>query len=320
MQQLKLGRPNLDVFAETLLSLAEQDPNILVVTGDSRGSAKLLSFAEKLPQQLVEVGIAEQNLIGISAGLASSGKKVFAVSPASFSTARALEQIKNDIAYSDNPVKLVGVSAGVSYGALGSTHHSTHDFAVLQAIHNIDIVAPADNYETRQAIQAAVNYPKPLYLRFGKRAVYDLHDPAAGFEVGRAIPLASGHDITFIGTGETVAIACMARELLEAQGFSCGVISMHTLKPFDKEAVLEAGRHSKALVTVEEHSIHGGLGSLCAALLMQAGVFVPIRIVGIPDEETITGSQPEILSHYGISPQGLADTGVELLQQRRGRP
>ena len=144
-----LGKPNLEIFADTLLSLARQDPGILAVTGDSRGSGKVVNFGNTLPEQIVEVGIAEQNLVGISSGLASTGKKVFAVSPACFLTARALEQIKNDVAYSDNPVKLIGISAGVSYGALGSTHHSLHDFAVLRAIHNLIVVAPADNYETR---------------------------------------------------------------------------------------------------------------------------------------------------------------------------
>ncbi|MFO7586036.1 MAG: hypothetical protein R6W69_15015, partial [Anaerolineales bacterium] len=169
------GKANLDVFSQTLMELATQDRDILIVTSDSRGSGKLTPFAEKFPEQLVEIGIAEQNLVGVSAGLASAGKKVFAVSPACFLSARALEQIKNDVAYSDNPVKVIGISAGVSYGSLGSTHHSLHDFAALQAINNIDIVAPADNFETREAIRAAVHHPRPIYIRFGKKPMPDLH-------------------------------------------------------------------------------------------------------------------------------------------------
>ena len=164
-------KANLDVFSETLQQLAKNDRDILAVTSDSRGSGKLVPFAQKFPAQIIEVGIAEQNLVGVAAGLASCGKKVFAVSPACFLTARALEQIKNDVAYSDNPVTLVGISAGVSYGALGSTHHSLHDFAVLRAINNITIVAPADNFETDEAIKAATSFNKPLYLRFGKKAM-----------------------------------------------------------------------------------------------------------------------------------------------------
>src|SRR5947207_15958060 len=166
---LKMGRANLDVFAETLLELAKRSTDVLAVTSDSRGSGKLGPFASALPEQIVELGIAEQNLVGIAAGLASAGKIVFAVSPACFLAARALEQIKNDVAYSDQPVKLVGISAGVSYGALGSTHHSLHDYAVLRAINNITVVAPADNYETAEAIKLAVQLSKPIYLRFGKK-------------------------------------------------------------------------------------------------------------------------------------------------------
>src|SRR5205085_11229669 len=168
---LKLGRPNLEEFADTLLELAKADRDVLVVTSDSRGSGKLGPFASALPDQLVELGIAEQNLVGVAAGLASAGKKVFAVSPACFLSARALEQIKNDVAYSDNPVKLIGISAGVSYGALGSTHHSLHDYAVLRAINNITIVSPADNFETEQAIRGAANINSPFYIRFGKKSM-----------------------------------------------------------------------------------------------------------------------------------------------------
>ncbi len=177
---------NLDVFAATLAETAKADRDILVVTSDSRGSGRLTPFAAAAPEQIVEVGIAEQNLVGISAGLAAAGKKVFAVSPACFLTARALEQIKNDVCYSDRPVKVVGISAGVSYGALGSTHHSLHDFAALRAIHNITIVAPADNFETREAVQAALCMNKPIYLRFGKKVMPHLPRLAARFELGHA--------------------------------------------------------------------------------------------------------------------------------------
>src|SRR5688500_13206902 len=168
---LRMGRANLEEFADTLLSLAMADRNIIAVTSDSRGSGKLGPFGQALPEQIVEVGIAEQNLVGISAGLGSCGKKVFAVSPACFLTARSLEQIKNDICYSDHPVVLVGISAGVSYGALGTTHHTLHDFAVLRAINNITVVAPADNAETREAVRLAASHDRPVYLRFGKAPV-----------------------------------------------------------------------------------------------------------------------------------------------------
>jgi transketolase len=318
MKTLNLGKANLDVFADTLLSLARQDRDILVVTGDSRGSGKLTRFGEALPAQIVEVGIAEQNLVGLSAGLASAGKKTFAVSPACFLTARSLEQIKNDVAYSNNPVKLVGISAGVSYGALGSTHHSLHDLAVLQAFNNIDIVVPADNFETREAILAAVNYPRPIYLRFGKRSMYDLHAPGTVFRIGKAIVLQTGSEVNFLATGETVAPAWMACQLLEAQGISAGVVSLHTLKPLDTEAVLSAAKAAPCLVTVEEHSVYGGLGSSVAALLMQMGVTPRLKIVGFPDETTVTGSQSEIFKHYGISAEGLAATAAQMMGEKVG--
>ncbi|MEW5869244.1 MAG: transketolase C-terminal domain-containing protein [Chloroflexota bacterium] len=312
---MNLGKPNLDVFAQTLLELAQKDPAIMVVTGDSRGSARLGNFCSNLPEQVVEVGIAEQNLVGISAGLAMYGKKVFAVSPACFLTARSLEQIKNDVAYSDHPVKLIGISAGVSYGALGSTHHSVHDLAVLQAIPNIDIVVPADNFETRQAILASVNHDRPIYIRFGKRPVPDLYGPEAVFEIGVANHLQAGTDVTFISTGETVARAVVACDLLREDGISAGVISVHTIRPFDLQALLQAAQSSLAIITVEEHSTHGGLGSLCAASLLEAGCRIHFRRVGIPDENTVTGSQEDIYKHYGITAEGLSKTARELLQK-----
>lgn len=315
-----LGTSNLEAFAQILIELATHDPDLLVITSDSRGSGKLTPFAEKFPAQLVEMGIAEQNLVGVSAGLAASGKKVFAVSPACFLTARSLEQIKNDVAYSDHPVKVVGISAGVSYGSLGSTHHSLHDFAVLQAINNIDIVVPADNFETIQAVRAAVNHPRPLYLRFGKKSMPTLHTPDTAFEIGKAIqltPIQESYDVALLAIGETVAPAYVASQLLAEQGLSACVLSLHTLRPFDEATVTEVVTHAHAVITVEEHSVHGGLGSRVASFLMQAGLFRPLHIVGIPDEHTMTGSQEEIFKHYGISSEALAQTALHLLEKER---
>jgi transketolase len=304
---------NLEVFASTLLKLAREDSDLLVVTSDSRGSAKLAPFAKAAPGQIVEVGIAEQNLVGIAAGLAAVGKNVFAVSPACFLTARSLEQIKNDVCYSDRPVSLVGISAGVSYGALGTTHHSLHDFAVLRAIHNITIVAPADNFETREAIKAAADLSTPAYLRFGKKTMPHLPRAKPGFELGKASLVRQGNDITFIACGETVAPAVAAAEMLAGDGIECRVISMHTIKPLDKSAVLEAATETRGLITVEEHSVHGGLGEACASLLLQSGLFAHFKIVGFPDEHTVTGNQQEIFQHYGIDGPGLAATARKLI-------
>jgi transketolase len=267
-----------------------------------------------LPAQLVEVGIAEQNLVGMAAGLASCGKKPFAVSPACFLTARALEQIKNDVCYSDVPVAVVGISAGVSYGALGSTHHSLHDFAALRAIHNIAVMAPADNCETRQAVRLAARARRPIYLRFGKAPLYHLHGTAARLEMGKAIQLRDGRDAALVGTGEAVIHCLLAAAELSAAGIDCRVLSMPTVKPLDVDSVLQAGRECGAVVTAEEHSIHGGLGEACAAALMEAGIAVPFRVMGVPDEDTVTGSQADIFRHYGLTMEGLAATVRSLLR------
>lgn len=310
---LKMGRANLEEFADTLLSLARENRQVVAVTSDSRGSGKLAPFGQALPRQLVEVGIAEQNLVGVAAGLASAGKITFAVSPACFLTARSLEQIKNDVCYSGNPVVLVGISAGVSYGALGTTHHSLHDFAALRAINHLTILAPADNFETRSAVKAAALAGMPCYLRFGKAPLYDLPS-APAFHVGRARLLREGTDVAFVATGETVAHALLAAAHLEATaGLKCRVLSVPTIKPLDAPALLNAARQCRAVVTVEEHMVNGGLGEATAGLVARAGMGIRFEIVGIPDEYTVTGSQADIFRHYGLSMEGLSATALHLL-------
>lgn len=307
-------KANLEIFSETLQQLASKDKNILAVTSDSRGSGKLVPFGEKFPDQIVEIGIAEQNLVGVAAGLANMGKKTFAVSPACFLTARSLEQIKNDVAYSNNPVSLVGISAGVSYGALGTTHHSLHDFAALRAIHNIIIVAPADAFETKAAIELAAALEKPVYLRFGKKPMPDLgQDHAPDFKFGEARTIRKGTQIALIGTGETVWPCAEAAELLAEKGIDAEVISMHTIKPLDANLLNRLIKEGKAIITVEEHSVHGGLGEAVASYLMQASSHLPFKIIGFPDEYTVTGSQQEIFEHYGLSAKGISSVAFKLL-------
>ncbi|WP_435355399.1 transketolase family protein [Emticicia sp. SJ17W-69] len=315
---------NLEVFSETLQKLAENDKQITVVTSDSRGSGKLVPFGQRFPDQIVEVGIAEQNLVGVAAGLSSMGKKTFAVSPACFLTARSLEQIKNDVCYSDNPVKLVGISAGVSYGALGSTHHSLHDFAVLRAINNITIVVPADNFETEQAILAASEMQSPVYLRFGKKTMPsnidendELYTASKNFEIGKGRVLMEGTDLTFIAIGEAVLPCIEAAKILHKENnITCTVVSMHTLKPLDSELIKKIASNGSPILTVEEHSVYGGLGEAVASLLLQNGFHNRFKIVGLPDDHTVSGSQNEIFEHYGISKSGLAKTGLEILAKQ----
>ena len=307
-------KPNQDVFSETLQRLAETDQNIIAVTSDSRGSGKLVPFGKKFPNQIVEVGIAEQNLVGVAAGLGSCDKKVFAVSPACFLTARSLEQIKNDICYSDHPVTVVGISAGVSYGALGSTHHSLHDFATLRAINNIIIVAPADNYETEQATLLAAESKQPVYLRFGKKVMPLLKESSHEvFAFGKGRVIVEGDDIAIIANGETVDPAVKAAALLKESGINATVVSMHTIKPLDMELLSALAGKVKAIITVEEHSVNGGLGEACASYLLQKGYCKPFKIMGIPDEYTVSGSQVEIFKHYGISAEGISNQAKRLL-------
>ena len=310
-----IERANLEVFADTLLELAKKDKDIIVVTSDSRGSGKLVQFGKELPKQIIEVGIAEQNLVGICAGLSAAGKKVFGVSPSSFLTARSLEQIKNDIAYSDHPVTLVGISAGISYGQLGSTHHSIHDLAVLRTINNIDIVVPADNFETKEVTKIAVDYPKPLFIRFGKKPMLKIHKQNEEFQIGKAIEIIKGKDITFLAIGETVQRAYLASSALKEINISSSVISMHTLKPFDESFFLKSITNTKALITVEEHSISGGIGEKCASIILQNQLNILFRIVGIPDEYMINGSQSDVLDYYDMEPNKLALIARKLLNR-----
>jgi len=311
---LKPGRANLEAFAETLQTLAQADRNVVAVTSDSRGSGKLAPYGKALPRQIIEVGIAEQNLVGITAGLAACGKKAFGVSPSCFLTARSLEQIKNDVCYSNVPAVLVGISAGVSYGALGSTHHSLHDLAVLRALHNLTIIVPADNAETRAAVRYAAQAARPVFLRFGKAAMLDVTPAGATFTAGRAVTLREGRDVAFLANGETVVHALLAAALLAEQGFSARVVSLHTVKPLDTATVLAAGRECRAVITVEEHMLTGGVGEAVASTLLQAGLAPRFKMVGFPDEDTVTGAQADLFRHYDISMEGLVATAVAVLK------
>tara|TARA_B100000965_G_C19552978_1_gene740915 strand:- start:111 stop:1043 length:933 start_codon:yes stop_codon:yes gene_type:complete len=306
-------KANLEVFAETLLDLAKKDNDIIVVTSDSRGSGKLTQFGKELPNQIIEVGIAEQNLVGICAGLSAVGKKVFGVSPSSFLTARSLEQIKNDIAYSNHPVTLVGISAGVSYGQLGSTHHSIHDIAVLRTINNISVVVPSDNFETRESIKEAVNYSKPLFIRFGKKPMQKIHNDNDSFKIGKGTKIRDGKDILFVTTGETAQRVLLTAEILEKEKIFCSHINLHTIKPFDNDLFLNSLSKVKAIISVEEHSESGGLGEKCASLISQNNIQIPFKIIGFPDEYMINGSQSDVLDHYNMSPEKLAKIAKDLM-------
>ncbi len=299
-------------FTNTLLKLGKKDKSIVAVTSDARGSVTLDDFAKELPEQFVEVGIAEQNAIGVGAGLSMAGKKVFVCGPACFYVARSLEQVKIDLAYSHNNVKILGVSGGVSYGALGTTHHSLHDIAVLRTFPEMHLVFPCDARQTEKLVEQLVDYEFPVYIRVGRNAVPNVYqDDNFDFRIGKANTLMDGNDITLIGTGETVYHCCMAAQKLKGEGINARVIDMHTLKPADTEIILKAAKETGKIITVEEHSVFGGLGAIVAETVVQNHP-VPVKILGIPDENAIHGKPLEIFHHYGIDAEGIYQAAVHL--------
>lgn len=304
---------NRQAMCEVLVEEAKQNEDILVLTSDSRGSASLNEFAKQLPDQLIEIGIAEQNLVSISAGLAHMGKRPFAASPACFLSMRSIEQIKVDVAYSNKNVKLVGISGGVSYGALGMSHHSLQDFAVTRAIPNLQVLVPADRIETKKMFQVLAASDEPAYIRLGRNPVEDCYEEDYDFEIGKAVTMKEGTDITLIATGETVRQAMDAAELLKEQSISAKVLNIHSLKPFDQEAVKAAAQETKQVISVEEHSIYGGLGAAVAETLSEE-IGIQHKIIGFPDEALITGTSGELFKHYGLDGASLAEQATAMVK------
>ncbi len=297
-------------FTAELLELARKDSNIIAVTTDARGSVTLNDFAKELPEQFVECGIAEQNAVGISAGLAHSGKSVFCCGPACFYVARSLEQVKVDVAYSRNPVKILGVSGGIAYGALGATHHSIHDIAVLRAFPGMNIVLPSDGRMTGKLVKMLVSYPEPVFIRVGRGETEEVYEDD-GFDCipGKANVLREGDDLALIATGETVCQAVAAADALSAKGIGARVLDYSWIKPFDSDALHKAAEETGCIVTVEEHSVYGGLGALVTEELSENPV--PVRILALPDEDMLHGTSRELFAHYGIDAAGIAKSAEE---------
>lgn len=305
--------PCRKIFTDSLVEFGKKDKNIVAVTTDARGSVTLTDFAKELPEQFVECGIAEQDAVGIGAGLASCGKKVFVCGPACFYVARSLEQVKVDVAYSGQPVKILGVSGGVAYGALGATHHSLHDIAVLRTFPGMQVVLPSDARQTRKLVEQLADWPHPVYVRVGRNAVPDVYENSDfDYRIGKSIQLQDGKDLTIIAAGETVYHALQAGRRLAAEGVSTRVIDMHTLKPVDTDAIIRAARETGRIITVEEHSIYGGLGAIVAETVSQSCP-VPVRILGIPDENAIHGKPLEIFHYYKIDADGIYATAKEFI-------
>ena len=306
--------PNRQAICQVLTEKAAKDKDIVVLCCDSRGSASMTPFAKAYPDQFVEVGIAEQNLVGISAGLAKCGKKPFAASPACFLTTRSYEQCKVDVAYSGTNVTLIGISGGVSYGALGMSHHSAQDIAAMSAIPNMRVYLPSDRHQTRKLIEALLRDEKPAYVRVGRNPMEDIYqEQCCPFTMDRATVLREGTDGAVIACGEMVKPALEAAKLLAAKHIYVTVLDMYCLKPLDTEAVIRAAKNARAVVTAEEHSPFGGLGSMVAQVV-GANCPRPIAKLSLPDEPVISGTSPEIFDYYGLNAQGIAGQMEALLK------
>jgi transketolase len=306
---------NSQVVCQVLTEVGQIDRNILALFSDSRGSAKMTPFVTALPEQVVEVGIAEQNLVSISAGLAHMGKRPFAFSPACFLSMRSIEQVKVDVAYSHTNVKLVGISGGISYGALGMSHHSAQDFAVTRAIPELQVLCPADRFETKKMFEYLVQSEEPAYIRLGRNAVPDCFESdEIDWQFGKAHTMIEGTDISFIAIGETVRQAMDASEKLAAQGIRAEVLNISSLKPFDSEVVLKTARKTGIIITVEEHSVYNGLGAAVAESLAEE-VDIRQKIVALPDEAPIAGESPAVFKYYGLDGASLAKLGGDMLEK-----
>jgi transketolase len=285
-------------FAEELIALAREDERIVAVCNDSVGSSNLAGFARQFPDRLINVGIAEQDMVGVGAGLALSGYVPFVCGASPFLTGRALEQIKADVAYSQSPVVLCGMSPGMAYGELGPTHHSIEDLSWLRAIAGLGIVVPADPAETRSAVRWAASAATPVFLRIGR---FKVPAVTGSFEFGTAGLLRDGSDVTVVATGTMVSRALQAAEEAAADGLSLRVLNMSTIAPLDEDAIRRAMRETRAIVTAEEATTTGGLGAAVAAVVVTSPAPVPMRMLGVHREFAPTGSTEFLLEHFGLT-------------------
>ena len=305
--------PNRQAICDVLLEQAKNDKDIVVLCSDSRGSASLAPFAAAYPEQFVEVGIAEQDLVSIAAGLAVCGKKAFAASPACFLSTRSYEQCKVDCAYSDTNVKLIGISGGISYGALGMSHHSAQDIAAMAAIPNMRVYLPSDRHQTKHLIQALLQDEKCAYIRVGRNPVEDIYEEEnCPFTLNKANVLCRGTDVAIIACGEMVKPAFDAAAILAEKGISASVVDMYCVKPMDADTVIQVAKNAKAVLTVEEHAPTGGLGSMVAQVV---GEHCPRKVknLTLPDSPVITGTSKEVFAYYGLDAAGIAKAAEEFL-------
>jgi transketolase len=307
-----------DAFVAVLERLGAENSKVVAVCNDSVGSSKLGGFKSKWPDRLVNVGIAEQNMVGVGAGLANGGLLPFVCAASCFLTGRSLEQVKADIAYSNANVKLVGISSGMAYGELGPTHHSVEDFAWMRVLPNLPVIAPCDSIETAAAVEWAARYEGPVFLRLSRVGVPDLLPSGHVFEPGKANLLRDGDAITLIANGTLTHRAMKAAALLATKGIEARVLNMATVRPIDVDSIVAAAHETGAILTAEEHSVFGGLGSAVAEVVV-AEAPVPMKILGVPGIFAPTGSAEFLLDEFGMAPQAMAKAAEELLARKGGR-
>jgi transketolase len=308
------GSPGLKVLADTLADLVDEGLPIVVGTADLKYSNGLVRFQQRHPDRFIQFGISEQNMVSAAAGIASTGLHPYVATFASFLALLCCEQIRTDIAYTGLPVRLIGHHAGITLGFYGTSHHATEDLAIMRSVAELTVIAPADAAALGAALRATARLERPLYFRIGRGREPDVYtNRPLQFELGRGIVHARGADITLIATGTMVAPTLDAAAVLAAEGRSVGVIDMHTLKPLDRDVILDAAGSSARLMTIEEHSTIGGLGGAVAEALADAGVGVPLYRHGIPDVYSLIGPPTRLYRYYGLDVAGIADRARALI-------
>ena len=308
--------PGLHMLADTLSDLADEGHPIVVGTADLKYSNGLVRFQERHPDKYVQFGISEQHMVSTAAGLATTGLQPYVATFASFMALLACEQIRTDIAYTKQPVRLIGHHAGITLGFYGTSHHATEDLAITRSIAGLTVIAPADATQLGTALRAAADYPGPIYFRIGRGQDPDVYtDTPTPFEIGRAIEHGTGADLTIIATGSMVHPSLLAAAALRADGLSVGVLDMHTVKPLDETAVLAAAQRSPVLLTVEEHSILGGLGGAVSEVVAAEGLSTRVVRHGIKDEYVLVGPPTHLYRHYGLDADGVTEMARKALAQ-----
>jgi transketolase len=304
-----------EIYGEVLSQLGDTYPDLIALTADLATSTKIGRFGRKYPERFINVGIAENSLFGMAAGLAMAGLRPVVSTFAVFTSLRSAEQVRTDICYQNLNVKIISTHAGISFGQAGSTHHCTEDLAVMRSFANMTVIAPADGFETGNALVAALERQGPVYIRIGRGFEPPVYkDQNYPFAIGRAITMHEGSDVTLIGCGVGVLQAMRAAEVLESQGLSARVLNMHTVKPIDREAVITAVKETRRIVTIEDHNIYGGLGTAVAEVIVESGKACAFRKLGVPDCFSIVGYPEDLYHHYGFDADGIVATVGELMR------